>query len=217
MAEMRPPSNGARQLLEVMKGLEPQTAEQLAARLGISSVAMRLRLNELEGRKLVRFAERAGRVGRPLRVWSLTDAASVHFPDAHAALAVDLLTSFKDIYGKKALRTLVVRREKEMLARYRTALAGVKSTAKKVAELATLRSQEGYMAEARKTQRGTLLVENHCPICAAAKECQQFCRSELRVFQEALGDGVKVERVDHILAGAKRCAYLVQDRKDGDA
>ena len=214
MAETRPPSNAARQVLEAMKGLEPQTAEQLATRLGISSVAMRLRLNELEQKKLIRFTERAGRVGRPLRVWSLTDAAAVLFPDAHAALAVDLLASFKGIYGKKALRTLVVRREKEMLARYRTALEGVKGTTKKVAELATLRSQEGYMAEARKTQRGVLLVENHCPICAAARECQQFCRSELRVFQEALGDDVKVERVDHIFAGARRCAYLVRESKD---
>jgi predicted ArsR family transcriptional regulator len=211
MAENRPPSNGARQVLEAMKGLEPQTAEQLAARLGISAVAMRLRLNVLKRKKLVRFVERAGRVGRPLRAWSLTDTSDVLFPDAHAALAVDLLASFKDIYGKKALRALVLRREKEMLARYRTALGGVKGTAKKVAELATLRTQEGYMAEARKTGRGVLLVENHCPICAAAKECQQFCRSELRVFQEALGDGVKVERVDHILAGARRCAYLVRD------
>jgi predicted ArsR family transcriptional regulator len=58
-----------------------------------------------------------------------------------------------------------------------------------------------------------LLVENHCPICAAAKECQQFCRSELRVFQQALGDDVRVERVDHILAGARRCAYLVRERQ----
>lgn len=217
MAQNRPPSHSARQVLEAMKGQGPQTAGQLAARLSVSAVAMRLRLNELEQKKLVHFTERSGRVGRPLRVWTLTDAASVIFPDAHAALAVDLLASFKDVYGKKALRTLVVRREKEMLARYRSALAGVKSTAKKVAELASLRTQEGYMAEARKTGRGTLLVENHCPICAAAKECQQFCRSELRVFQEALGDGVTIERVDHILAGAKRCAYLVQERKTGES
>ena len=68
---------------------------------------------------------------------------------------------------------------------------------------------------ARKTAKGVLLVENHCPICAAAKACQQFCRSELRVFQEALGDDVTVERVDHILAGARRCAYLVCPRRPG--
>jgi predicted ArsR family transcriptional regulator len=206
------PEIGSRQVLELMKGAEPQTAEQLAARAGMSAVGMRLHLNALAEKGFIRFEERRGRVGRPLRVWLLTEAANVGFPDAHAALAVDLLASIKDLYGKQALRRLVVEREKTMLARYRGALANLKTLAKKVASLAALRSKEGYMAEARKTSRGMLLVENHCPICAAAKECQQFCRSELRVFQQALGDDVRVERVDHILAGARRCAYLVRER-----
>ena len=49
-----------------------------------------------------------------------------------------------------------------------------------------------------------LLVENHCPICAAAAACQGLCRSELAIFRAVLGDDVTVERTDHILAGARR-------------
>jgi predicted ArsR family transcriptional regulator len=206
-------TRGARQVLDVMKVVGPQTAEELAGRLSMSPVGMRLHLNELARRGLVRFEERRGRVGRPLRVWSLSDAADVRFPDGHAGLAVDLLTGIKDIFGKQALRRLIVQREKEMLARYRAVVGRSKTLAKRVGELAALRTQEGYMAEARTTAQGVLLVENHCPICAAAKECQQFCCSELRVFQQALGEDVTVERVDHILAGARRCAYLVCPRK----
>jgi predicted ArsR family transcriptional regulator len=193
----------------LLKGAEPQTAEQLAARLGISPVAMRLQLNALRRRDLVRFEENKGRVGRPLRTWSLTDAGQLRFPDAHATLAVDLLASVKALYGKKALHRLIAEREKDMRTRYHRAVAGAKPLAKKVADLAAARSEEGYMAESRKTARGHLLVENHCPICAAAKECQQFCRSELRIFREVLGPEASVERVDHVLAGARRCAYLV--------
>jgi len=205
-------AGGARQVLEIMKGSEPKTAEQLAAQLGMSAVGMRLHLNTLARKGLIRFEERKGKVGRPLRVWSLTDAAGVSFPDAHATLAVDLIGAVKELYGKKALRRLVATREKDMRARYGKGLAEAPTLARKVAALAKLRSEEGYMAEARKTPKGMLLVENHCPICAAATACQQFCRSELRIFREALGDDVTVERVDHILAGARRCAYLVRDR-----
>jgi predicted ArsR family transcriptional regulator len=205
-------AGGARQVLEVMKGSEPKTAGQLGAALGMSPVGMRLHLNALARKGLVRFEERKGKVGRPLRVWSLTDAAGVSFPDAHATLAVDLIGAVKDLYGKKALRRLVVTREKDMRARYGKGLADAPTLARKVAALAKMRTEEGYMAEARKTSKGMLLVENHCPICAAATACQQFCRSELRIFREALGDDVTVERVDHILAGARRCAYLVRER-----
>ncbi|MNF02870.1 hypothetical protein D3C81_1951960 [compost metagenome] len=52
-----------------------------------------------------------------------------------------------------------------------------------------------------------LLVENHCPICSAAAVCQGFCRAELNVFTEVLQ--AKVERSEHILTGARRCAYQI--------
>jgi predicted ArsR family transcriptional regulator len=42
------------------------------------------------------------------------------------------------------------------------------------------------MAEVKTQADGScLLIENHCPICAAAEACQGFCRSELEVFQAA--------------------------------
>jgi predicted ArsR family transcriptional regulator len=203
---------GSEAVLRLMKGAEPLTAEELAARAGMSSAGMRLHLNELAAKGFVRFSEHRERAGRPLRRWSLTDAAGVAFPDAHEALAVELIASVKEIYGKAALQKLIARREKEMLARYRAAISPSMPIAKRVATLAQLRSEEGYMAESRKTSRGVLLIENHCPICAAAAACQKFCRSELRVFQQSLGDDVAVERTDHVLAGARRCAYLVSKR-----
>lgn len=52
-----------------------------------------------------------------------------------------------------------------------------------------------------------MLVENHCPICAAATACAGFCRSELETFRAVLS--AEVERSEHILAGARRCAYRI--------
>lgn len=68
------------------------------------------------------------------------------------------------------------------------------------------------MAAVRKQGDAWLLIENHCPICAAARACQGFCRSELELFKEVLGRDVEVERVEHQLSGALRCAYRVTPR-----
>ena len=65
------------------------------------------------------------------------------------------------------------------------------------------------MAAAVPDGDGFLLVENHCPICVAATECQGFCRAERDVFARALGPGVSVERTEHIVAGGRRCAYRI--------
>jgi len=54
-----------------------------------------------------------------------------------------------------------------------------------------------------------LLIENHCPICAAAKTCQGFCRSELELFRAAFGAGTSVTRQEHLLSDGRRCAYRV--------
>ena len=67
------------------------------------------------------------------------------------------------------------------------------------------------MAEVRRdAETGDLmLVENHCPVCAAARVCTGLCREELSLFRQVLGDDVRVERVTHILSGAGRCAYRI--------
>ncbi len=67
------------------------------------------------------------------------------------------------------------------------------------------------MAEVREDEGGLLLLEHHCPICAAARLCTGLCREELALFAQVLGTGVAVERVSHILAGAGRCAYRVRE------
>ena len=66
------------------------------------------------------------------------------------------------------------------------------------------------MATWEKEEEGSyLLVENHCPICAAASACTGFCRSEQAIFEYVLGRDVRVERIEHLLAGARRCAYRI--------
>src|SRR5204862_6127673 len=81
--------------------------------------------------------------------------------------------------------------------------------AKKLQQLARVRTEEGYMAEVIADRDGFVFVENHCPICAAATACQGFCATEIDLFRSALGPDIDVERAEHIIDGARRCAYRV--------
>ena len=66
------------------------------------------------------------------------------------------------------------------------------------------------MAQVQSLDDGScLLIENHCPICAAATACTGLCDRELEIFQTVLGQDVSLERTEHIVAGARRCAYRV--------
>jgi hypothetical protein len=69
------------------------------------------------------------------------------------------------------------------------------------------------MAESRAEGDGYVLIENHCPICVAAKACQGFCRVELDTFRDVLGPDVSVERTEHIVAGGRRCVYRITPKR----
>ena len=196
-----------------LKTSGPQSAADLASRFSVTTEAVRQLLVKLEGDGLVGAEDkRAGR-GRPRRMWHLTNQGHARFPDRHSDLTVGLIEAVRAEFGDDGLDRLISRREREQAEQYHGAVAGSKSIKKKVSRLAEIRDSEGYMAEVRDLpEGGHLLVENHCPVCAAAAKCQSLCRSELSIFRDVLGDTVDVERTDHILAGARRCAYRITPR-----
>ena len=207
------PESSEERILHLLKSRGAQTANAVGRRLGITAVGARKHLTQLHDKKLVAFEDRREAVGRPRRYWSLSDEGHARFPDTHSVLTLELLTAVRSVFGEAGLDRLIAERERETLASYQEAVGGCVGLAGRVKALAALREREGYMAEWRRNRDGSFtLVENHCPICAAATECQGLCRSELAIFRSVLGDDVVVERTDHILAGARRCAYRISPK-----
>lgn len=200
----------ADRILLQLKTRGPAETLALAGALGVSRQTTLQQLERLVADGLVTHADARRGVGRPRRVWSLTPAAQTRFPDTHAQLTLEMLDAVRAEFGEGGVDRLISRREAVTTRSYTQELAPLRSLAARVARLAELRTAEGYMADCSPDPGGGfLLVENHCPICAAAAACQGFCRAELQVFRDALGPDVIVERTDHILAGARRCAYLI--------
>jgi len=201
-------------VLRTLKSRGAQSPQSLARQLAMTLPGVRRSLSALQNDGLVASKMQALGVGRPKRVWSLTDKAQQRFPDGHSFVTVELIAAVRSLYGDAGLDRLIDRREVDVRRRYQDALNKARSLREKVARLAELRSEEGYMAEWSSLADGALvLAENHCPICAAAKVCQGFCRSELIMFRTLLGPDVEVERMDHILAGARRCSYRIARRR----
>lgn len=213
-------------LLTLLKTRGAQTSAALGEALGVTGEAARQQLARLAADGLVASSAEVRGVGRPSQLWKLTPEGHARFPDAHAELTVQLIGAIRDQLGDEALDRLIEARGAGLLSKYRGAVAEGADVEERLARLAEVRTEEGYMAEWRAEGEGYLFVENHCPICAAATACQGFCRAELDTFRKVLGDGVAVERTEHVVAGGRRCAYRVSlvhpdppkgRRKDGGA
>jgi len=203
--------NTAEQTLFLIKTRGPQTAQQLAALLDLTSMGARRQLEAWQEKGMLTYEEVADKRGRPSRRWLLTEAGHARFPDRHADLTVQLIDQVRGLFGDAGLDKLIAAREAVSEQQYRVHLRDASALPERVAALVQARSSEGYMAEVETRDDGTLLlVENHCPICAAARKCQQFCRSELDLFQRVLGPDCSVGRVEHMLNGARRCVYVIK-------
>jgi len=205
--------SGTRQ--EILKSLKLQ-GERSAATLGeemsVTPMAVRLHLYELEAEGLVAARSTPEGRGRPVKYWSLTPEAARIFPDAHQGLAVEMIKSVEELFGAAGLNKVIKKHGDIQRKAYREKLASAKTMAERVKRLARARNDEGYMAEARRDGRDWLLIENHCPICSAARACTGLCKNELTVFSDVLGKDVHIAREEHILSGARRCVYRVKAR-----
>ena len=123
-------------------------------------------------------------------------------------MTVQMIGAVRQLFGDEGIDRLIGVREAAMRATYHQAMLGASGLRDRLERLAHLRSAEGYMAELRRDGAGFLFIENHCPMFGG-KSLHGLCRSELELFRDVLGEGARVERVEHILADAQRCAYRV--------
>jgi iron-sulfur cluster biosynthesis transcriptional regulator SufR len=201
-----------RTIINVLKRSGELDAGAIANQLGITAMAVRQHLYALQEEKLVTYREEARPMGRPAKLWYLTTAANRFFPEGYAELTLSLLQAVEATFGEAGLGKLLDVRTQQQKVSYQQQMADQESLKQRLQKLAELRTQEGYMAELHPQPDGSfLLVENHCPICAAATACTGLCAREQEMFQWVLGANVTIERTEHIISGARRCAYRVSE------
>ena len=199
------------QILFLLKTRGARSAQEVAEHLGMTSMGARRQLEAAQEKGLVETQDVPSKIGRPARQWCLTTAGHARFPDRHSDLTVQLIDQARVVFGEAGLERLIAARDEAIEANYMLALGEQLDMAARAAALAQIRNAEGYMADTQVQPDGSvLLIENHCPVCAAAKACQNFCRSELDIFQRVMGEACRVERTEHILAGARRCVYVIR-------
>lgn len=197
-------------LLQLLRRSGEATADDLAAALGVTPSAVRQQLAGLADEGLVVSRSEPSGPGRPRAHWSLTAAGLALFPRAYGQLTTELL-GYLDGEDPDVVDRLFDRR-RERRTEATLARLGDGPLDQRVAELARVLDEDGYLADA--VQLGTnnwRITEHNCAITDVARRFGQACTSELQFLQDALPDA-EVERVAHMISGAHVCAYEVRAR-----
>jgi predicted ArsR family transcriptional regulator len=210
MPNTQPAPSTRREILRLIRLAGGSTAQQLADELQITSMGVRRYLLALERDGLVKVKTQRQAAGRPTFVYRLTEAGYGTFPNNYHLLATQLLDAAqKTRAGKTKVEDLFAGRMDQLVAQYEPRMRG-KDLGERVAELAKIQDESGYMAVWQKVDGGYLLKEQNCAIYQVACRFQQACQYEIELFRRLLN--ADITRVMHQVKGDVSCNYFIREK-----
>ena len=194
-------------ILVLLKRSGRGTIPSLAAEVGLNIETVRGHLRSLVSAGLVRREEtqRSG-PGRPEVVYGLTPEAEPFFPRREGEILRELATHLVKSGKAEVLREFFERR---IGGRRADAMARVRHLRGRgrVAEVARIFSELGFMAVVEESDDAPRLRLCHCPIREVVRSTRIPCAAEIGLIRELLG--AEMTRVSYIPSGDSSCAYRV--------
>jgi predicted ArsR family transcriptional regulator len=199
-----------RRLLLALKRRGPSTLPELGAELDFAPATLREHAQALAGRGLVeRYGSRRAGPGRPQVIYRLTGAGETLFPRREGQVLQDLARHLVSRGQAEVLAEFLAER---IAARVPAALARVAPLEGKarMAEVARILSEEGYMAEILTEEPGgtPVLKLCHCPIRDLVAVTRTPCRAEIGFVERLLER--RLARTEFIPEGGRSCSYSVR-------
>ncbi len=196
-----------RLLLDALKRDSAADTGRLAKLAGITVSGARQHLTALERDGLITHQRERQGAGRPRHRYALTAAGDALFPRHYGALTNELLAYVEDEDPELVAR-IFARRGQRRLDGALARTAG-RSFQERVAIVATILDEDGYLADFTEEADGTFVITEHnCAVLSVALRYSHACSSELDFLRHTLPDA-EVTRIAHRINGAHVCAYRV--------
>jgi predicted ArsR family transcriptional regulator len=202
------------EILTTLKKRGGMTVEELSEHLGTSGVTARYHLQTLRAVGLVEARSERRGVGRPAEIYTITEAADEMFPRNYDSLAVDILDHLSAAEGDTRVQEIFASGEQKLFEMYAPRMRG-KSFEEKVAEVARILDENGYLAAWQKDGDAFVITEYNCAVANVAKRYNHPCNYEMKLFQDFLD--ADVARVHHRVAGHHCCTYIIRERSNLEA
>ena len=194
--------------------LAPQTARDLARKLGIQESAARGHLERLAGRGIVVPSFRREGVGRPRKRYLLTSEGMELFPRRYELLLDCVMEELLTEHGPAAASSLLALAARRMARQIASRLPLNRPLGERVDALAKALNELGFRCSVERTPEGaykivrTNCVFRHNALTHSYLLCDVF---DKHLTEELLGQ-VGIDLQDSIGRGGLRCTHLIQLR-----
>ncbi len=192
-------------ILDHLKRNGRSSVPDLATAFGVSVETVRSQIKTLVDDGLVSAvgSRRRGR-GRPERLFGLAPSAESRFPRREGEVLRGLAAYLSEVGQQNLLRRYLDRFAEERRDRALSRLDGLEGAAR-LAEVARILTEEGYMAEIVEGRGVPRLRLCHCPLRALVDVSEAPCRAEVRLVRALVGGSLA--RVEYLPDGDPACTY----------
>ena len=181
------------------------TIKELAQELGINPVSVRHHLLKLEAEGLVASEDERHGVGRPRRVYYLTEKGLDQFPSRYVRLASKLLRHLKATIPSNLVTQVFMQMAQEMAAEIED--LETMTTEERLELLTQLLRREGFIVTWENQGDRYVVREVACPYLQLGHHHPEVCTLDSALIAEMLD--VDAERVQCMLTGDRECVYII--------
>jgi predicted ArsR family transcriptional regulator len=203
--------SSASRIIELVVRRGPLTVRELVDAMGLTTTAIREQVNRLRAEGWLVGSKRRGRPGRPADVFAASAKAGRLFAgqmEQLARLMVDEVLARESPQKRREL----LRSVGEKMARDVRAQVGGGSARRRLGRLGRLLSEQGTLAEARRTEAGLHLALHSCPFGCLAEGHQEICEMERQTLSDLLGAAARLEK--SCTNGHRRCEFTFAEQPD---
>ena len=197
----------AGEVLNVLLRKGPQTVKELQEALGLSSTAVRLHLHRLQSQGYIEPREERRGVGRPVKVYHLTEKARTAMGSHSESLALTLLEEMLRLEGPEKVRVLLDRVSTRLADDYGETVRS-SNLYKRIQELAQALERRGILADVIQVGEDTIFIREYtCPYYDLAQDYRAICEMEESLMSQVLGTPVTLEAC--MMDGEHGCMFAI--------
>ena len=184
------------------------TINDLAEAVGINPISVRHHVTKLEASGLVTSEEERHGVGRPRRLYFLTEEGVEQFPTRYLRLTIRLLAQLKETLPEHMVDELFAQVADDLITDYTSDLNLQELPLEERLDVVkNLLEEEGFTIDWERKGNGYHIYENSCPYYHVGQSHPEICAVDQALISSVLA--VPVSKVKCILDGDKSCTYVV--------
>ncbi len=187
------------------------TINELADEVDINPISVRHHITKLQAEGLVASQEERHGVGRPRRLYFLTELGLEQFPSRYLRLTLRLLEQLKDSMPEPMVNELFTQMAKDMASDF-SAETDSMNMEERLDTVTSLLNREGFTVEWEKQEDKYIIREVSCPYFHIGQNHPEICAVDQTLISTLLD--VPTEKVKCLLNGDSHCTYVVSATRD---